>query len=71
MTVDELKEEIFANEFPKGWRKGQSVFNYIDQVYGLARYIQFEKGVDCFYNDNKIDAFLKEAVDIINNSENK
>ena len=67
ITVEELKKEISEIEFPKNWRKGQSVFNYIDAVYGVARNIQFEYGVDCFYNDNNIDKFLNKAVELINN----
>lgn len=59
MTVQELKEQIFSTPRPKYWRKGQLVFNYIDQVYGVARTVQFKDNVDCFYNDDKIDAFLE------------
>ena len=66
MTKEELKKEIDNTVFPKGWRKGQRVFNYIDDVYGIARRIQFEKHVDCFHNDDAIDAFLDAAADIIN-----
>ena len=66
ITVEELKKEISKIEFPKNWRKGQSVFNYIDNVYGIARTIQFKWGIDCFYNDNNIDEFLNKAVEIIN-----
>ena len=66
ITVEELKKEISEIEFPKNWRKGQSVFNYIDNIYGVARTIQFKYGIDCFYNDNNIDEFLNKAVEIIN-----
>ena len=66
ITVEELKKEISEIEFPKNWRKGQSVFNYIDNVYGIARTIQFKWGIDCFYNDDNIDEFLNKAVEIIN-----
>ena len=66
ITIEELKKEISEIEFPKNWRKGQSVFNYIDNVYGIARTIQFKWGIDCFYNDNNIDEFLNKAVEIIN-----
>ena len=66
ITVEELKKEISKIEFPKNWRKGQSVFNYIDNVYGVARTIQFKYGIDCFYNDDNIDEFLNKAVEIIN-----
>lgn len=66
ITVEELKKEISEIEFPKNWRKGQSVFNYIDAVYGVARNIQFEYRIDCFYNDKYIDDFLDKAVELIN-----
>ena len=70
ITVEELKKEISEIEFPKNWRKGQSVFNYIDNVYGVARTIQFKYGIDCFYNNDNIDEFLNKAVEIINHGEN-
>ena len=66
ITIEDLKKEISTAKFPKNWRKGQSVFNYIDNVYGIARTIQFKWGIDCFYNDNNIDEFLNKAVEIIN-----
>lgn len=66
ITVEELKKEISEIEFPKNWRKGQSVFNYIDNVYGIARTIQLKYGIDCFYNDKYIDDFLDKAVELIN-----
>lgn len=67
MTKEELIKEIESQEFPNNWRRGQSIFNYIDAVYGVARNIQFEYGVDCFYNDNCIDNFIDKAVELINN----
>jgi len=71
MTKEDLKKEIDNTVYPKQWRKGQRVFNHIDAVYGIARCIQFEKHVDCFYNDDAIDVFLNAAVDIINKSESQ
>lgn len=46
---------------PEHWRKGQSIFNYIDEFFGVSRYIQFNKHIDCFYDDSKIEDFLSEA----------
>ena len=46
---------------PKEWRKGQAVFNIIDEVWGVAREVQFIDGVDCFYDDNKIDEFVAKS----------
>lgn len=44
-------------------RKGQAVFNYIDETYGVARDVQFEDGIDCFYDDSKIYDFIEKAWD--------
>lgn len=59
-----VKEDI-VKKYPEDWRFGQKIFNYIDQEYGIARDIQFEKHIDCFYNDNKVDDFLIEAAKIL------
>lgn len=67
MTAEELKQEITSNKFPTSWRKGQSVFNYIDRVYGVARKVQFEDNIDCFYNGDSIDDFINASIKYINN----
>jgi hypothetical protein len=54
--VDSIKN--FIKIKPKEWRDGQAVFNYIDQNYHLARTVQIHHGIDCFYNDDAIDAFI-------------
>lgn len=61
MTFEELKNEVYTamRNKPKDWRKGQFVFNYIGDKYKVARDVQFNDGVDCFFNDNAIDDFLK------------
>lgn len=66
LSKEKLKEEIFKNEKPQFWRDGQFVFNYIDSVYGVARDVQFKDGIDCFYRDDKIDAFIEAAANRIN-----
>lgn len=61
MEYFEFREHIF-NELknkPKWSRLGQFVFNYIDEHYGVARQVQFVDGVDCFYDDSKIEEFIK------------
>lgn len=76
------KEEFVAiindclKQAPKSWRHGQAVFNIIDEQFGVARYVQFRKGIDCFYHDEDADAFIDasydvwvEAVKDINNKE--
>ena len=51
---------------PKNWRKGQKVFNTIEELYGdVARKVQFEKGIDCFYDDEKIDSFINASWELI------
>mgnify|MGYP003289162098 CR=1 FL=1 len=50
---------------PEHYRKGQSVFNYIDEFFGLARHLQFNCHVDCFYDDSQVECFLSEAYKLI------
>jgi hypothetical protein len=61
MLYDEFKADVMekmANR-PSWSRKGQFVFNYIEEKYGdTARYVQFIDNVDCFYNDDEIERFL-------------
>lgn len=68
ITFDDLKNEVMIamGNKPKQWRKGQFVFNYIDEVYGIARHVQFVDNVDCFYLDDQIDSFLRCVVDRYN-----
>lgn len=70
MTFGDFKNEIdhVIENKPKNWRKGHAVFNYIDSKYGVARAVQFEDKVDCFYTDDKIDEFLQKAYKRIGNS---
>lgn len=60
-TFEEFRNEVldYANNHkPKEWRRGQTVFNYIDEHYNVARRVQFIDKVDCFHNDNLIDQFI-------------
>jgi hypothetical protein len=66
MTVEELRKEIYSHEKPKGWREGQFVFNMVNKLYDVARDVQFDYGVDCYYDDNQIDVFLIKSVEVIN-----
>ena len=67
MTAEKLKQEVYnwIPEKPKNWREGQAVFNYIDEVYGVARIAQFQHQVDCFHDDEEIDNFIKACANII------
>ena len=58
MTLEEFKNSIYSIEKPSHWREGQFVFNTIDSLYGVARTVQFNDGIDCFYDDSKIDQFI-------------
>ena len=60
LRLDEFRANVLTAMLkkPKDWRDGQFVFNYIDEIYGVARYVQFSEGVDCFYDDRKIDEFI-------------
>ena len=74
MTKEELKKEIeeaAIENKPKNWRKGQFVFNYIDEIYNVARDVQFIDKVDCFHNDKLIDDFIEKATERINQNNNE
>lgn len=63
MTYEEFKNDIInaLNDKPKWSRKGQFVFNYIDQKYNVARDVQFGDAIDCFYDDECIEIFIIKA----------
>ena len=43
-------------------RRGQAVFNATEEIYGeIAREVQFNDRIDCFYDDSQIEAFLDAA----------
>lgn len=44
-------------------RKGQSIFNATELLYQVGRVVQMHNGIDCFYDDNKINQFLDLAYD--------
>lgn len=73
MTIQDLREEVYEamKEKPQNWRKGQFVFNYIDAVYGVAREVQCKDGIDCFYNDDNIYAFLVRSWQVIERRRNE
>lgn len=54
MTYGDFITQIWKEvaKCPKSWRRGQSVFNVIDEQFGVARDVQFIDGVDCFYRDD-------------------
>lgn len=73
MEYNELRSEVLklAKERPSFIRKGQFVFNYIDEKYGVAREVQFVDGVDCFYDDSQIESFLVRSLEKINRNQHE
>lgn len=63
MTLNQFIADVMSliDECPRTWRKGQSVFNIVDAKYGVARAVQFEDHIDCFYDDEQIEPFLLAA----------
>ena len=63
LSFNEFKSKVLSevNKCPPFWRKGQSVFNVIDDVFGVARIVQFKDGIDCFYDDDTIDEFVSKS----------
>jgi hypothetical protein len=71
ITLEDFRADVLtamANK-PKEWRDGQFVFNYIDEKYRVARYVQFINGVDCFHNDEKIDEFIVRCYETMMSAE--
>ena len=66
MTLEEFKNSIYSIEKPSNWRDGQFVFNTIDKLYKIARKVQFENNIDCFYDDSKINQFIVACFNEIN-----
>ena len=66
MALEEFKNSIYSIEKPSNWRDGQFVFNTIDKLYKVARKVQFENNIDCFYDDSKINQFIVACFNEIN-----
>lgn len=78
MTKEELLSKIKPSKRPEHLRKGQYIFNQIDQHFqipeqfnfkncSIARQVQFIDKIDCFYDDSKIDEFIDACLVRINN----
>lgn len=64
MTYEEFKAYVMAEvkKYRKPFiRKGQAVFNIVNDHFGVARAVQFKDGIDCFHQDQNIEAFLQAA----------
>ena len=67
ITYEEFKNECLAVAENRSHylRKGQAIFNYVDEKYDVAREAQFVHGIDCYYLDDKIDEFIKCTYNIL------
>ena len=67
MTYEEFREDVLngIKAFQNNWREGQKVFNYIDSKYHVARTLQYQHNIDCFYRDDLIEEFIREAYKLI------
>lgn len=67
MTYEEFREDVLngIKAFQNNQRKCQKVFNYIDSKYRVARKVQFNYGVDCFYRDDLIDKFIETSYKLL------
>lgn len=67
-TREELKAIIFSGSknlkkaHPQ-YRWGQAVFNYCDEYIGIARTVQFEDHIDCFYRNDMVEKFVEKVLD--------
>lgn len=65
MTLSNFNKLVLTNALDLvvtyNWRFGQAVFNMLDtDAYDhIARAVKEEYGVDCFYDDTKIDEFIE------------
>ena len=55
-----FRSEVMAamKNKPEKCRDGKFVFNYIEEKYGVAHYVQFTEGVNCYFDDKQIDEFI-------------
>lgn len=74
ITFEEFIQDIeqqLENK-PKEWRVGQFVFNYIEEKYGsVAREVQFQDRIDCFYDNDKIKEFVEVVYKRLSNTNTK
>lgn len=65
MTREEFKKFILEEikVYPDDWRQGQKIFNYIDEYYGVARDVQYEDCVDCFFVSTSESPIIDEFID--------
>lgn len=66
-SYQEYKNEclIVAENRSRFLRKGQAIFNYVDENYGIAREAQIVHKIDCYYFDEKIEEFIQCTYNIL------
>ena len=73
ITHEEFIVDVYEaiDRRPLAWRMGQACFNLIESKYHVGRIVQFDRHIDCFYNDELIDKFVEtawEEVEKLNNN---
>ena len=69
ITPEQVKSVINKVDKPKNWRNGQFVFNRVEEIFGsVAREVQYQDKVDCFYLDSQIDKFIEKVCNRLNNN---
>lgn len=68
MTKEEFLNEVelIIQNRPEWSRKGQAVFHYIEQKYGVATVAKFSHGKDCYYEDKYIKDFVECCWQLLN-----
>jgi hypothetical protein len=69
MTFEFFKDKIMSEitDYPDTWRLGQKIYNHVDKKYGgLSDFVRDFDDADCFYDDSKIDVFLRRVYDYLN-----
>ena len=71
ITLEDFRADVLTAmaSKPQDWRDGQFVFNYINEKYRVARYVQFIDGIDCFHNDDNIDTFIVRCYETMMSAE--
>ena len=69
MTKQKLIDEINIAlvDKPSYLRKGEFIYNYIEETYNVADDVRLKDFVSCFFDNDYIDEFLECASKRINN----
>lgn len=63
MTMEDFFEDVMTalENKPENCQEGQFIYNYIQKEYGVANSVRRIDGVDCFYDNSKIEEFIDRA----------